>query len=217
MPKDCKGRKTTKSLQTRSNFCLLVQFWSNYVSALKGEEDLRAPEEPTTRIMWVLSSYEIPVLYWTNSLEFWHLCSVHRVEAGSALSKIDFWLRSSTSPTPIPSPIDQCFHHCESLLTGPGGSEAEPGTSDFYLCQLFIESWGEGWCPGWVVTGCSSGTGWQAPGPRCSCSSCSPSTTASRTPCDQTTNLVWTLTPSDGKKKKFKEMRVGDPDVNTLD
>ena len=63
VPKDCKGRKTTKSLLTRSNFCLLVQFWSNYVSALKGEEDLRAPEEPTTRIMWVLSSYEIPVLY----------------------------------------------------------------------------------------------------------------------------------------------------------
>lgn len=27
-------------------------FWSNYVSALKGEEDLRAPEEPTTRIMY---------------------------------------------------------------------------------------------------------------------------------------------------------------------
>ena len=102
MPKDGKGTKTTKSLLTRSNFCLLVQFWSNYVSALKGEEDLRAPEEPTTRIMWVPSSYEIPVLYRKNSLAFWHLCGVYRVEAGSALSKIDFWLRSYLLDQPHP-------------------------------------------------------------------------------------------------------------------
>ena len=27
-----------------------VQFWSNYVSALKGAEDLRAPEEAQTRV-----------------------------------------------------------------------------------------------------------------------------------------------------------------------
>ena len=33
-----------------ANDSLPVQFWSNYVSALKGAEDLRAPEEAHTRV-----------------------------------------------------------------------------------------------------------------------------------------------------------------------
>ena len=96
--------------------------------------------------MWVPSSYEIPVLYRKNSLAFWHLCGVYRVEAGSALSKIDFWLRSYLLDQPHPHslPHRPMFPSLRKSADGPRRERSRAWYFRFLLMPTLHRVMGRG-------------------------------------------------------------------------
>ena len=101
----------------------------------------------------------------------------------------NFWLKTDcTAP---------CSPRVERLLMVRGGKGAEPGTFDLFN-QLTRWAGVKPPILGATWTGRAdifnfSGTGWQTPDRRCTCSSCRASTQSA-----ETINLDGTLTPSDG-------------------